>query len=395
MWISSYCCNSLWKLLSKTIYRFRRFRWHQYHRENPLRVSVNLLNLPQLFGSEVLQINCQCPHCLKDWFNSARLCLWHLLCEPQTRKYSVSFILLTSTHSRTCRDNLSTQNLFEGTNVLGMGSSMIPCLWAYDGWSSLNFLAEEMHDFERLLPRAILAAVLTIMACYITANLAYFSVLSQDTIEDSDAIAIDFGREVESKGGNILAGCFALGVALSVAGTCHGSLMTGARAFYATAREGMAPPILAQLNRWNSPYAAVIAQGTWAIVLVLLPGSSFSTMLDYSGPASWLFYALTGSSIIRLRFTEPNAFRPFKVPFYPLPPLLLCAMSLFLIMSSIIRSPLFCILALVLVALSLPVWYLTKKFYGLDFPPLPPLPTESTTRPLLYESEVDAEEDSR
>jgi L-type amino acid transporter 9 len=266
-----------------------------------------------------------------------------------------------------------------------MGSSMIPCLWAYDGWSSLNFLAEEMRDFEKYLPRAILGAVLTVMTCYNTANLAYISVLSQDQIEDSDAIAIDFGREVQSKGQSILAGCFALGVALSVAGTCHGSLMTGARAFYATAREGMAPPIFAELNRWNAPYVAVIAQGTWAIVLVLLPGSSFSTMLDYAGPASWLFYAITGSSIIWLRITEPDAVRPFKVPLYPLPPLLLCAMSLFLIISSIIRSPLFCILALILVAISLPVWYLAKKYYGLHFIPLPPLPTETTTQPLLSE----------
>lgn len=282
-----------------------------------------------------------------------------------------------------CRENLSLSNSFQGTKLLGMGASMIPCLWAYDGWSSLNFLAEEMRDFENLLPKAILAAVLTVMVCYITANLMYLSVLSQDDIEDSDAIAIDFGREVQSKGRSILAGCFALGVALSVAGTCHGSLMTGARAFYATAREGMAPPMLAKLNRWNSPYVAVIAQGAWAIVLVLLPGSSFSTMLDYSGPASWLFYAITGSSIIRLRITEPNAVRPFKVPLYPLPPVLLCAISIFLIISSIVRSPLFCLLALGLVALSLPVWYLTKKFYGLHFPGLPPLPTESSITPLL------------
>lgn len=260
---------------------------------------------------------------------------------------------------------------------------MIPCLWAYDGWSSLNFLAEEMRDFENLLPKAILAAVLTVMACYIAANLAYLSVLSQDTIEDSDAIAIDFGRQVQSKGQSILAGCFALGVTLSVAGTCHGSLMTGARAFYATAREGMAPPILAKLNRFNTPYVAVIAQGAWAIFLVLLPGSSFSTMLDYSGPASWLFYAITGSSIIRLRITEPNAVRPFRVPLYPFPPLLLCAMSIFLIVSSVVRSPLFCLLALGLVALSIPVWYLVKRVYGLHFPKLPPLPTESSITPLL------------
>lgn len=241
-----------------------------------------------------------------------------------------------------------------------MMTAMIPCLWAYDGWANLNYLAEEMIRFEERLPGAILTAVLTVMGCYITVNVAYLSVLSQKDVVDSDAIAVDFAQAVSSK--NVMAAVFSVGVAICAAGSAYGSMMTGARAFYAVARQGMAPSQLARLNRNGSPYVSLLAQTLWTLVLLMLPGSSFSSLLDYTGPASWLFYALTGSTVIRLRITDPDAPRPFKCPLYPLPPLLLCGMSLMLIVTSVWRSPLFCSLALGLVALAIPIWH-TRRWY--------------------------------
>ena len=251
-----------------------------------------------------------------------------------------------------------------------MMTAMIPCLWAYDGWANLNYLAEEMIRFEERLPGAILTAVLTVMVCYITVNIAYLSVLSQKDVVDSNAIAVDFAQAVSSK--NVMAAVFSVGVAICAAGSAYGSMMTGARAFYAVARQGMAPSQLARLNRNGSPYVSLLAQTLWTLVLLMLPGSSFSSLLDYTGPASWLFYALTGSTVIRLRMTDPDAPRPFKCPLYPLPPLLLCGMSLMLIVTSVWRSPLFCSLALGLVALAIPIWH-TRRWYVAKYVP----PTES------------------
>lgn len=106
----------------------------------------------------------------------------------------------------------------------------------YDGWSNLNFLAEEMIDFESRLPFLIIGSTCIVILSYVSVNLAYFSVMSSSDIVDSDAIAIDFGQDVQ---GNILAGMFAGGVALSAAGSCNGSILTGGRGFYAVAREKM------------------------------------------------------------------------------------------------------------------------------------------------------------
>lgn len=79
---------------------------------------------------------------------------------------------------------------------------------------------------------------------------------------------------------------------------------------------------MAQLNNMGSPWVALSTQGIWTILLLLLPGSNFATLLDYFGPASWLFYGLSASALITLRYKEPDILRPFKVPFYPMPPVI-------------------------------------------------------------------------
>lgn len=257
--------------------------------------------------------------------------------------------------------NLAGSNAFQGTSVIGMFTAMIPCLWAYDGWSNLNFLAEEMVDFEKRLPKAIVGAVVVVMCCYLVANIAYLSVLTQEQIVDSNAIAVDFGQHVQSNS-DALAGFFAAGVAMAAAGSAHGSMMTGARAFFAVARNGMAPSVMASINRKGAPYIALFAQSAWTLCLLMLPGSSFSSLLDYTGPASWVFYAITGSTVVALRSLDPDGHRPFKCPWYPVPPVLLCVMSLFLVITSLYQNPLFVGLGLGFVVLSVPVWYL-KKWY--------------------------------
>ena len=257
-------------------------------------------------------------------------------------------------------DNFAPSDSFSGTSSVGMITALIPCLWAYDGWANLNYLAEEMIRFEERLPGAIMTAVLTVMTCYITVNVAYLAVLTESEVVNSNAIAVDFAQSVSSR--NVLAAVFSMGVALSAAGSAYGSMMTGARAFYAVARQGMAPSALAKVNRHGSPYVSLLAQSFWTLCLLLLPGSSFSSLLDYTGPASWLFYALTGSTVIMLRVKEPNAHRPFKCPFYPFPPLILCGISIMLVVTSVWRSPLFCSLALGLVALAIPVWRIRRWY---------------------------------
>ena len=101
--------------------------------------------------------------------------------------------------------------------------------------------------------------------------------------------------------------------------------------------------------------AALMAQGIWTLVLLSLPGSNFSTLLDYFGPTSWLFYGLSSSAVIRLRYTEPDALRPFRVPLFPFPPCLVIFIAGVILVSALSTSPLYTGLALGFVTLAFPV----------------------------------------
>ena len=120
---------------------------------------------------------------------------------------------------------------------------------------------------------------------------------------------------------------------------------------------------MTSLNSAGAPWAALLAQGTWTLILLMLPGSSFASLLDYFGPASWCFYALSSSALITLRIREPHAFRPYKVPLYPLPPLLVIFIAICVVSSSLLKEPLYCSLALGFVALSVPVHYVLHRYF--------------------------------
>lgn len=250
--------------------------------------------------------------------------------------------------------------LFDNSNIWNFGRAMIACLFAFDGWADLNFMLEELQNAEKVLPKILPFGIGLVTICYIAANISYFSVLSMDEAMNSKSIALNFGNAVEGK---ILSTLMGLGVAMSTMGAANGSILTGGRAFYSVARAGQAPQILATLNSHDSPAAALIVQGIWCIILILVPGSSFSTLLDYFGPTSWIFYAFTGSAVILLRIRQPNLPRPYHMPFYPLPPILLCTMSCILVLNSIIEKPIFSLLAMSFIGLSVPVWYLSDYIY--------------------------------
>lgn len=276
---------------------------------------------------------------------------------------SLSGLIFCYHNNSIITQNLQYHSSFDDTNIYGIGPAMIACLWAYDGWADLNFLCEELKNPTKILPRVLWCGVMVVMGCYVVTNTAYFSVLEKDIIATSHTVGLEFGYAV---GHNIGCTLMALGVAICTAGSANGSIMTGGRAFYAIARKGQAPSLLAHLNKWGSPYTSLLAQGGWCIILLLLPGSSFSSLLSYTGPAAWLFYAFTGSAVIVLRYKQPNAVRPFLVPCYPLPPIILIIMAMYLCISSIISQPFFCLLSMSFVICAVPVWWLVKRYKGIS-----------------------------
>lgn len=234
------------------------------------------------------------------------------------------------------------------------------CLWAFEGWADLNFLSEELLHYEKRVGPICISAIFIVTTCFVIINVCYFAVLDKSQIIHSDAVAIDFGRQISST--SSLPTFFAIAVAISAAGAANSLIMTGGRAFYAIAQARQAPMMMARLNYAGVPAMSLTAQAIWSIVLILLPGSSFETLLEYMGPASWIFYALSCCAVIRLRVTEPRVQRSFRVPLYPLPPLIIVGVASFIVVDTLSREPFFTFLSLGFIALSFPVWYILDWF---------------------------------
>ena len=203
--------------------------------------------------------------------------------------------------------------------------------------------------------------VFAVAAAYLLCNVAYMSVLPLETIKTSQCIGLDFAKAVGGDS-NALQWVIAGGVAISTLGSCHGSILTGSRQFYASARAGRFLPVFATLTKQGVPGNALVGQAAVATILLVLPGAGFGSFLSYMGGASWLFYGTTSYAAIRLRRLRPDAPRPFRVPCYPVPPAITAATSACIVVSNLVGSPLYASLALMFVALSFPVhWWLYER----------------------------------
>eukprot|EP00466_Bigelowiella_natans_P016791 jgi/Bigna1/138372/aug1.44_g13080 len=190
---------------------------------------------------------------------------------------------------------------------------------------------------KRALPIVVVTSIVVVAGLFILVNISYMLVLTRGEIEDSDELALDFAKKI---GGTSLGSIVAFGIGISALGSANGSILTGGRMFFAAARDGRFPKILNKLSRvQRAPYAALIAQGVVSTILLCLPNANFKTLLHYFAPASWLFYAATGSSVIALRYRYPEVPRPFLCPLYPLPPFLVLAIGLCLATNEVGPTP--------------------------------------------------------
>lgn len=221
------------------------------------------------------------------------------------------------------------------------GAMVLAALWAYDGWNNLPMAAGEVRDPARNLPRAIVGGTLTVLAVYALVNLGYFHAVPMAEILTS-APNVDGAPSVAAKAatqffGDLTVTLFAAAMAFSALSAMNGSMLTGARVPYAVATDGLAPRALARLSRARIPITAVLVQGALACVYAV--GGGFDFLTDAVVFASWLFYALNAGSVLLLRRREPDRPRPFRVPGFPVVPLVYIALCALLLASAIYEKP--------------------------------------------------------
>jgi basic amino acid/polyamine antiporter, APA family len=213
--------------------------------------------------------------------------------------------------------------------------ALIFILLTYGGWNEAAYLTAEIRDSRRNIVRALMLGILVVTVIYVLLNLAYLKVLGLEGMKASQAVAADFMQATLGTSGAVLLSVIVVAAALS---TMNATIFTGARTNYALGRDFA---VFRILGVWktssNTPVNALLVQGAVALTLVVFASftpDGFETMVAYTAPAFWLFFLLTGLSLFVLRRQTPLNERPFRVPLFPLTPILFVAMCAYMLYSS-------------------------------------------------------------
>ena len=216
------------------------------------------------------------------------------------------------------------------------GMAMVFVLLTYGGWNEAAFVSAELEEVETNMSWSLFASIGVIAALYLIVNVAYLNGLGMSGMIGSDVVAADLMRVAWGETGAMVLSALVVCAALS---STNATIFTGARTSYALGRDFR---FFRFLGRWHgegeTPANALLVQGAVALGLVGLGAATrqgFESMVDYTAPVFWLFFGLTGVSLLVLRRSDPDTSRPFRVPFYPWTPLLFCAACGYMLWSSL------------------------------------------------------------
>jgi amino acid transporter len=226
-----------------------------------------------------------------------------------------------------------------GAASTSFGLTMVFVLLTFGGWNEAAYISAELRTGKggkSRMATAFIVGIVIVTALYLVVNLAYLNALGLQGVAASEAVGGDVMRIAFGEAGVWVIGII---VAISALTSANATIFTGARTNYAMGRDF---PLFGVLGRWNpkasAPVNAFAVQGAISLALVVLGLSTrkgFETIVEYTAPVFWFFFLLVGLSLFVLRRKEPNAERPFRVPLYPLMPVVFCLTSAYLLYSSL------------------------------------------------------------
>ncbi len=214
--------------------------------------------------------------------------------------------------------------------IVAIGVAQSGSLFSADAWHDVTFIAGEVRDPKSNLPKAMAIGCTAVVLLYFLTNVVYLLVLPLPGIQHapSDRVATAVLDRIFPSSGPVL---MAIAIMISTFGCINSLVLSGARAYYAMAKDKLFFPRAASLNRARVPGHSLWMQGAWSALLVLprtynpatgAYGNLYSNLLDYIISAALIFYILTIAAVFRLRYKYPAAERSYRVPGYPVTPAL-------------------------------------------------------------------------
>ena len=250
----------------------------------------------------------------------------------------------------------------EGIRPMGViGQLLVAILFAYDGWINVGALAGEMKNPGKDLPKAIIGGLSIVMAINVVINLAYLWVLPASELAQYASPASIVAEKIFGPVGGKLIN---VGILVSVFGCLNGYLLTGPRIPYTLANQKLLPATFGKLNKNGVPANATLFMVVLSVIYAL--SGQFNLLSDLSMFAIWAFYTLTFIGVIKLRKTQPDLERPYKVPFYPVIPIISICSGLFVVIDQLflagMKSSMISLGGIIITLIGLPVYaVMTKK----------------------------------
>lgn len=241
----------------------------------------------------------------------------------------------------------------------GIGAAILGTLWAYDGWIGVTNMAAEMKDPKKNLPKVISIGIVFVIVIYAAFNIVLFNALPANQLAASATPGADAAVALFGQGG---ATFLTVGIMISVFGALNGYLMTAARVPQAMAERRQLPlsDVLGKLHpKFGTPANALIMQALLAVVYIL--SGSFNFLTDLLIFVLWIFFTLGVFGVFLMRHRGLSRRKNYRVPLYPLTPIVGIAGSLFILGSTVIDAPGRSLLGLGVTLLGLPIYYLLKK----------------------------------
>jgi APA family basic amino acid/polyamine antiporter len=244
-----------------------------------------------------------------------------------------------------------------------IGAAMVGSLFSMDAWNNVGFASGELKNPEKDLPFAMAVGVLVVTTLYVLANVAYLNVLPADVIagtwiKGQPPVGTAALQQMFGQPGLVI---MAIAIMISTFGCNNGLILSGARVYYAMARDNLFFQKAGELHpTYRTPALALVVQAVWTCVLAL--SGTYGDLLNYIIFAAVLFYMLTMIGLLMLRARRPDLPRPVKAPGYPWLPALYVVATGLICVNLLIQKPLYTWPGLIIVALGVPVYYGWRKW---------------------------------
>jgi basic amino acid/polyamine antiporter, APA family len=238
--------------------------------------------------------------------------------------------------------------------------ALIPVMFTYSGWNAAAYMAEEIRDPGRNVPRALALGTVAVIVVYLLLNLLYLYVMPVGELAKVQGSVLDVvaDKTLGGAAGNIM-GVVSI---ISLAATVSANTFAGPRVYYAMARDGVFFAAAARVHpRYKTPAVAIVAQSIWAAILILTGSAGALTL--YTGFAVTLFATIAVAAVFVLRSREPDAPRPFKAIGYPITPAIFVVAGAAMVINAVYRDPGPSGAGLLVMALGIPfyLWFARQK----------------------------------